>query len=341
MSSQHPQTVENTKMPHDRQTILVTGCSGFIANRVASQLLESGHHVVGIDNMNDYYDVSLKRHRLAKIEHHENFSFYQHDIEDIGFLNSVFAKHGLDAVLNLAARAGVRFSMENPTVYMTTNAMGNLNLLECMRKNDVKKYVLASTSSLYAGQSMPFVESLAVNTPISPYAASKKSAEVMAYSHHYLYGVDVSIVRYFTVYGPASRPDMGIFRFIKWIDQGIPIQLFGDGRQARDFTYVDDIARGTISAMRPVGYEIINLGGGKRPVSLLSIIEMLETLLGKKASIAKAPFHKADMKETWADIGKAKRMLEWEPRVELEQGLRQCVDWYLSNKPWSSSVRVN
>ena len=180
-------------------------------------------------------------------------------------LDALFEAHKFASVLNLAARAGVRYSMENPHVYMTTNANGTLNLLEAMRRKEISKMVLASTSSLYAGQEMPFVETLPVNTPISPYAASKKAAEVMAYSYHNLYGLDISVVRYFTVFGPCGRPDMSIFRFIEWVEKGLPIELFGDGEQSRDFSYVDDIARGTIAAQKEVGYEIINLGGGNNP----------------------------------------------------------------------------
>lgn len=290
--------------------------------------------------MNDYYDVSLKEHRLDKLKSCERFEFHQIDLESRGSVKKIMDNHDFDAVVNLAARAGVRYSMVNPTVYMTTNAMASLYLLEEMQERGIKKYVLASTSSLYAGQQMPFVESLAVNTPISSYAASKKSAEVMAYSHHFLYGIDVSAVRYFTVYGPAGRPDMCIFRFIKWIDEGTPIELFGDGTQSRDFTFVDDIARGTIAALRPLGYEIINLGGGQQPVSLNNVIEKLESLLGKKAKITNLPFHKADVKETWADISKAKSMLDWEPTISLDEGLEQCVKWYRDNQPWASSIKL-
>lgn len=320
------------------QTYLVTGCAGFIANRVAHMLLDAGHQVVGVDNLNDYYDVSLKTHRLEKLQSYDSFEFRHMDLEDVGAVKQVFDDHPFDAVINLAARAGVRYSMVNPTVYMTTNAMANLFLLEEMQQRGIKKYVLASTSSLYAGQEMPFVETLAVNTPISSYAASKKSAEVMAYSHHSLYDVDVSVVRYFTVYGPAGRPDMCIFRFIKWIDEGTPIELFGDGTQSRDFTFVDDIARGTILALKPVGYEIINLGGGNQPVSLISIIEKLESLLGKKAIIENKPFHKADIKTTWADISKADQLLGWSPQVSLDDGLAQCVQWHRNHLPWSAEI---
>ncbi|WP_182864996.1 NAD-dependent epimerase/dehydratase family protein [Rhodopirellula sp. JC639] len=320
-------------------TYFVTGCAGFIANRVAGLLLEAGHRVVGVDNVNDYYDTSLKEHRLEQLRS-DRFTFHRVDIEDQNALAELFDADQFDAVFNLAARAGVRYSMENPHIYLTTNSLGSLNLLHQMRRTGVKKYVLASTSSLYAGQPMPFNESLPVNTPISPYAASKKGAEVMAYSHHHLYQIDVSICRYFTVYGPAGRPDMSIFRFIRWIDDGVPIQLFGDGEQSRDFTYVDDIARGTILAAKPVGYEIINLGGGGTPVSLNTLIGMLEDRLGKKAVIEHLPFHQADMMTTSADITKAGELLGWKPQISLEQGLDESVRWYQSNKPWSKEIAL-
>lgn len=311
--------------------VLVTGVAGFIANETARQLLEAGVEVVGLDNMNDYYDVRLKEFRLNQLSKYKNFTFVKADIENKQSLKPIFENHKFDVVFNLAARAGVRYSMENPEIYMTTNAMGTINLMDLMRDFKVKKLVLASTSSLYAGQKMPFTETLAVNTPISPYAASKKAAEVMAYSYHYLYGLDVSIVRYFTVYGPAGRPDMSIFRFVRWIKEGKPLELFGDGTQARDFTYVDDIARGTIAAAKEVGYEIINLGGGQNPVSLQTIISALEKFIGKKAIIQNFEFHKADIKETWADISKAKSLLGWEPRISVEEGLRRTVKGFEEN----------
>ncbi|WP_029522742.1 SDR family NAD(P)-dependent oxidoreductase [Persephonella sp. KM09-Lau-8] len=322
------------------QTILVTGAAGFIGWRTARFLLESGFKVVGIDNMNNYYDVRLKEWRKKDLEKYENFRFFEVDIENLGALRVLFDNFDFDAVLNLAARAGVRYSMENPHVYLQTNAQGTLNLLEMMKEKGIKKMVLASTSSLYAGQPMPFKETLPVNTPISPYAASKKAAEVMAYTYHHLYDMDITVVRYFTVYGPAGRPDMSIFRFIKWIDEGTPIKLFGDGSQARDFTYVDDIAKGTILAMKPLGYEIINLGGGKNPISLKTIIEKIENLLGKKAKIEYKPFHKADMKETWADIEKAEQLLGWKPEIDIDEGLKRTVEWYLENKDWLKDIRL-
>lgn len=319
--------------------VLVTGAAGFIASQVCEKLLNAGVEVIGIDNINDYYDIRLKHYRIDKLKKHKKFTFEKMDIEDLGAIQNLFKKHSFKVVYNLAARAGVRGSVENPHVYMTTNAMGALNLLEQI-KDGKTKYILASTSSLYAGQKMPFNEELAVNTPISPYAASKKAAEVMAYSYHFLYGIDVSVVRYFTVYGPAGRPDMSIFRFIKWIDKGEKIELFGDGGQSRDFTYVEDIAEGTIKASRKVGYEIINLGGGQKPISMNTIIQKIEENLGKKAMINQKDFHKADLKETWADISKAKRLLDWEPQVILDEGLARTIQWYRDNRELAIDIQL-
>jgi UDP-glucuronate 4-epimerase len=321
-------------------TYLVTGVAGFIASKTAEFLLSEGHTVVGVDNMNDYYDVRLKEHRLENLQSQPNFIFHQLDIESQADLDDLFKQHIFNGVLNLAARAGVRYSLENPHVYMTTNAMGTLNLIECMRHHDVEKMVLASTSSLYAGQQMPFTEKLPVNTPISPYAASKKAAEVMCYSYHNLFQLDISVVRYFTVFGPCGRPDMSIFRFIKWIAEETPIELFGDGSQSRDFTFVDDIAKGSIAALKPIGYEIFNLGGGNNPISLNQIIQWIEESLGKKAIIENQPFHKADMKSTWADISKAESMLEWKPEIDIKEGVLKCVEWYQQNHSWLKDIKL-
>ena len=320
---------------------LVTGSAGFIGAKTTEMLLEAGHRVTGIDNMNDYYDVSIKEYRLEILKKHPDFSFHPVDIENLSDLSPLFASQSFDAVFNLAARAGVRYSMENPFVYMSTNATGTLNLLEMCRQHDIKKFLLASTSSLYAGQKMPFQEDLPVNTPISPYAASKKAAEVMAYTYHYLYGIDVSVVRYFTVFGPAGRPDMSVFRFIKWVDESTPIKMFGDGSQSRDWTYVDDIARGTIAAgTRNLGYEIINLGGGNNPKTLNHVLKIIEEGVGKKAIIDHKPFHVADMKETWADISKAKKLLDWEPKISPEEGIARTVNWHMEHKDFLQNIQV-
>lgn len=329
------------------KTVLVTGTAGFIAHRVTCQLLEQGVSVVGIDNLNDAYDIRIKQHRLADLTGRDGFTFYEGDIENLYDLQPVFDGRDFDAVFNLAARAGVRYSIENPQVYMQSNALGALNLLELMRQSDSRKLVLASTSSLYAGQPMPFHEDLPAERPLSPYAASKRAAEVLTYTYHHLYGIDVSILRYFTVYGPAGRPDMAPFRFIKWIHQGTPITVFGDGSQTRDFTYVDDIARGTILAARPMGsgtdapgHEIINLGGGKTPISLLDFIAKIEDRLGKKAEIVWKPMSASEMQDTAADISKAKTVLGWEPETDLDAGLDATVAWYLENVEWAGEVRL-
>lgn len=346
-------------------TYLVTGAAGFIASKVCEQLLASGHSVVGIDNLNDYYDVRLKDYRLARLldrarqplssnpktsiyanhggvlaNDSGRFVFRTADIENLATLEALFSAFKFDAVFNLAARAGVRASMANPYVFLSTNTEGTLNILECQRKYGVKKQVLASTSSLYAGCKMPFTEDLPVNSPLSPYAAAKKAAELMAHSYHKLYGLDISVVRYFTVFGPAGRPDMSIFRFIKWIDEGTPIELFGDGSQSRDFTYVDDIATGTILAAQSLGYEIINLGGGQNPISLQTVIAFIERALGKKALIANKPFHVADIRETWADISKAHRLLHWKPVIAATDGFDRTVDWYQANRSWLAAINV-
>ncbi len=322
------------------ETILLTGCAGFIGWETARQLLESGRSVIGVDNLNDYYDVRLKDYRLDDLKKQKNFTFHKTDIEDITSLDAIFGATRIDAVVNLAARAGVRYSIVNPFVYMTTNANGTLNLLELMRKYNVQKMVLASTSSLYAGQPMPFSEELPVNTPISPYAASKKAAEVMAYSYHHLFGIDVSVLRYFTVYGPAGRPDMSIFRFVRWIDEGSELVLYGDGSQSRDFTYVSDIAVGTIKALAPVGFEVINLGNS-HPHPLSDVIALIEAYTEKKANIKRMAFQSTDMMATWADNGKAKRLLGWEPAVPLDKGLETTVQWYLRNREWARTLEID
>ena len=297
-------------------------------------LLDQGHLVTGIDNLNDQYDSRLKTWRLAQLQPRQGFTFHKCDIKDGPAMERLFGASAFDAVINLAARGGVRASQENPQVYLGTNAVGNLNVLECMRRHGARKYVLSSTSSLYAGQDMPFRESLPVNEPISPYAASKKAAEAMAFTYHHLYGIDVSVLRYFTIYGPAGRPDMAPLRFVLWIDEDKPITLYGDGSQSRDFTYIDDIAEGTVLALKMVGYEIINLGGGRDPISINGLIGQLENLLGKRAVIDQKPFLKVDMLHTWADIAKARSLLGWEPKTTFEEGARNLVDWYLAQREW-------
>lgn len=313
------------------KNIVVTGCAGFIGWKVAQLLLEMKKKVIGIDNMNDYYDPALKRWRLNSLKGYANFNFYKTDIGNYKKLKRIFAGNRVDAIINLAARAGVRASVEDPWVYLDTNTKGTLNLLECAKDHKVKKFVLASTSSLYASLDMPFRESSKTDTPLAPYSATKKGAEAICYAYHYLYGLDITVVRYFTVYGPAGRPDMSIFKFVKNMDAGKAIPVFGDGNQTRDFTYIEDIADGTIRALKPAGYEIINLGSD-RPVKLNYVIKLLEKHLGKKAKRKVLKRHPADVTATWAHIDKAKKFLGWKPNMPLEQGIENTVNWFLDNK---------
>ena len=319
--------------------ILVTGSAGFIGARVSEMLLKEGYQVTGVDNLNDYYDVNLKLWRLEKLKKNSNFIFYKISVENFNELKTIFQENCPEGVINLAARTGVRYSLENPFIYLSTNSGGNLNLLELCREYEVPKFVLASTSSLYAGQKMPFRENLPVNTPISPYAASKKAAEMMAYTYHYLFGLDVTVLRYFTVYGPAGRPDMAVFRFIKWIIDGMPLEIYGDGFQKRDFTYIDDIARGTIKALKPLGYEIINLGNN-HPHKLSEAIKLMEKYIGEEARFRYKDFHKADMKTTWADIDKAQELLNWQPQVSLEEGIKMTIEWTENNWEWVRKIKI-
>jgi UDP-glucuronate 4-epimerase len=330
--------------------ILLTGIAGFVGWRTAQRLLAAGHSVVGVDNLNDYYDPRLKHWRLRDLgvdlasasvarSAHLPLTVHRLDIEDRSAVDALFAHYApatgqppFDAVINLAARAGVRASIDDPYVYFRTNVDGSVNLLEAMRRHHVPKYVLASTSSLYAGQPIPFREDLPVNTPISPYAASKKGAEVAAYTWHHLYGIDVSILRYFTVYGPAGRPDMSPLRFLHWIDHQLPIQLFGDGSQTRDFTYIDDIADGTVRALQRVGCQTFNLGGGNTPLPINSMIAAFEHHLGKQAIIHHLPFNKADMTETQADNARARSILGWQPHTDPAAGFAATAAWYLTNR---------
>jgi len=319
--------------------ILLTGAAGFIGSKVSEMLLEEGYQVIGVDNLNDYYDIRLKSWRLDHLKQDNHFLFYKIDIEKYEDLKSIFQLNKFDAVINLAARAGIRYSLENPFIYLSTNADGNLNLLELCKEYNIKKFILASTSSLYAGQEVPFREVLPVNTLISPYAASKKAAEVMTYTYHYLHGLDVTILRYFTVYGPAGRPDMAIFRFVKWIMEGVPLEIYGDGSQARDFTYLDDIAEGTVKALKPAGYEIINLGGN-HPYKLSEAISLIEKYTKRKAELKYMEFDKADMKTTWADIDKAQKLLNWQPQVSLEEGIKRTVAWTKDNWDLISKIKL-
>ena len=321
---------------------LVTGTAGFIAFRVAELLLEEGHTVYGVDNLNDAYDVRLKNYRLSRLKQKPKFHFRKLDISKRASIDSIgeWIPDTVEAVINLAARAGVRTSLTDPWVYVDTNMVGTLNLLELCRRDGIKKFVLASTSSLYAEESEPpFKETDDTDHPLQPYAASKKGAEAMAYVYHYLYDIDVTVLRYFTVYGPAGRPDMVMFRFCQWIAEGKPVVINGDGKQSRGFTYLDDIARGTIQALKPVGYEIINLGGHE-VITINHLVGMLEERIGQKAQIIHQEIHPADVHTNQADVTRAAEILGWKPKVNLEDGVTRLVDWYMQERSWASQVET-
>jgi nucleoside-diphosphate-sugar epimerase len=314
---------------------LVTGAAGFIGARVSEALIEQGHTVAGVDNLNDAYDVRMKEYRLRKLQARPGFTFQKLDISDRGSVEKLPA---FEAVINLAARAGVRASVENPWAFVETNIVGTLNMLELCRQKGIKKFILASTSSIYgANAPLPTPESAESDHPLQPYAASKKGAEALCHSYHSLYGIDVSVVRYFTVYGPAGRPDMSMFRFTKWISEGQPIQLYGDGEQSRGFTYVDDIARGTLAALQPFGYEIINLGGHE-VVTMNALIALLEDQIGRQAVIERYPPNLADMLANQADVSKARQLLGWKPQIRLQEGVKHLVDWYRAERDWAKEV---
>ena len=320
--------------------VLVTGAAGFIASRICDFLLDGGDEVTGIDILNDIYDRRLKEYRINRRIGRDGFRFYKTDITDFESLEKLFTENRFDAVINIAGIPGVRLSMKDPWLYLNVNTGGTLNLLECCRRHDVGKFILASTSSIY-GENAPFPtdETAPSDRPLQPYSASKKGAEAECHAYHYLYGLDVTIFRYFTVYGPAGRPDMAIYRFVRWITEGEPILLNGDGNQTRGFTYVDDIARGSILGLKKTGYEIMNLGGHES-ISIIDLIRKLENIIGKKAVIQHNPAVKADMTANLADITKAKTLLGWTPQVELDEGLRRTVDWYLSERQWLKDIRI-
>jgi len=319
---------------------LVTGAAGFIGSRTATMLIEQGHTVVGIDNMNDSYDPRIKEYRLGKLQALKGFEFVRDDISDKGILTrkSAITDRKFDGVINLAARAGVRFSVENPWVFLEANVMGTLNMLEVCRQFGCKKFILASTSSIYGeNPEYPTPETASSSEPMQPYAASKKGAEALAHSYHHLFDIDVTVVRYFTVYGPAGRPDLAIFRFVQWIMEDRPIRINGDGTQSRGFTYVDDIARGTIAALKPLGYEIINLGGHE-VVSINGLVELVEKLTGKKANVQYGPPNLADMFMNQANVTKAREMLGWNPQVNLAEGIGNLIEWYKAERSWAKDI---
>ena len=316
---------------------LVTGAAGFIGARTSELLVKDGHNVVGVDNLNEAYDLRMKEYRLKKLQALEGFHFHRLDISDKSIIENLKGET-FAGVINLAAWAGVRASVKNPWVYVESNVLGTLNMLELCRQTGIPKFIVASTSSIYgADPPYPTPETASSSEPLQPYAASKKGAEAMAHAYHHLYDIDVTVVRFFTVYGPAGRPDLSIFRFVQWISEGQPVRVNGDGEQSRGFTYIDDIARGVISALKPLGFEIINLGGHE-VITINNLIKLIEDVVGKKAIIQYGPPDPADMRSNWADVSKAGELLGWEPQFDMRAGIEKLVEWYNAEREWASKV---
>jgi UDP-glucuronate 4-epimerase len=309
--------------------ILVTGAAGFIGSQLSARLLARGDEVVGLDNLNDYYDVRLKEARLARLQAQRAFRFERVALEDRAGMERVFATGRFDAIVNLAAQAGVRYSLENPRAYIDANVSGFLNILEGARQHGTGHLVYASTSSVYGTNTeMPFHESLRTDTPVSLYAATKKANEVMAHSYFHLFKFPATGLRFFTVYGPWGRPDMALFKFTKGILAGQPIPVFNEGKMVRDFTYVDDIVEGIVRVIdRPQGYRIFNIGNHER-VELMRYIRAIEAALGMEAKLDLLPMQPGDVQATEADTSALEAATGFRPKTPVEEGVRRFVRWY-------------
>ena len=311
-------------------TILVTGAAGFIGSHVCTQLLDKGYRVVGIDNLNDYYAVSIKKKNRDRCMKHPSFVFYHADILDHAILERIFSTEKPARIIHLAARAGVRPSLQNPQLYADVNIRGTLNLLDCARRFGISRFVFGSSSSVYGlNTKVPFSEDDAVLKPASQYSVSKRAGELYCSVYHHLYGLSIACLRFFTVYGPAGRPDMAPYKFTKLISRDEPLEMFGDGSTQRDYTYVSDIVAGVIAAVEhpSLGFEIINLGNSHQ-VSLNTFITITESAVGKKARIIQMSEQQGDVPVTFADIRKARSLLGYEPRVSLEKGMNRFVAWF-------------
>jgi UDP-glucuronate 4-epimerase len=310
---------------------LVTGGAGFIGSHVAAHLLERGDRVVVVDEVNDYYDVRIKRNNLKmlKATYGDRVAIYEGDICDADLMSRVYENEAPNFVCHLAARAGVRPSIQDPYVYIHSNVEGTTRLLDLARANGCEHFVFASSSSVYGGSNKEvFSEDDVVDFPVSPYAATKKACELIAYTYYHLYGLNVAGLRFFTVYGPRGRPDMAPFKFIDRISRGVAVQQFGDGSSSRDYTYIDDIVDGVVRALdRPLGYQVYNLGNGM-PVPLSEFIHVVEECVQKEAKIQVMPEQPGDVPRTCADISKARRLLGYSPKTPFREGIRRTVDWY-------------
>ena len=313
-------------------TILVSGGAGFIGSHLVERLLTEGHRVLCLDNFDPFYDPALKRRNLARAFQNPGFRLIEGDLRDEGLIGRIFQGERIDLVAHLAARAGVRPSVENPGLYAEVNIRGTIHLLEACRRNGVDRFVFASSSSVYGNSSrVPFSEEDPVNTPISPYAATKKAGELICYTYHHLYGIDVACLRYFTVYGPRQRPEMAIHHFTRSIDEGKKISVFGDGSSQRDYTYIDDAIEGTLGALsREHGYQVYNIGESQA-IRLSQLIQAIEEQIGKKAILDHLPEQPGDVKQTYADIRKARENLGYNPTTNIRDGLARFVRWYREN----------
>ena len=315
------------------KTVLVTGAAGFIGSHTAETLLRRGDRVIGLDNLNDYYSPARKRQNIeevrSSVDDPSAFSFVHGDIRDRSLIDRLFGEEQLDGVIHLAAMAGVRASVDDPWLYQDVNLVGTLNLLDAARRFGRPNFVLASTSSAYGRTDrLPFVEDDAADRPLAPYPASKRAAELLAHSYHHLHGLDVTSVRFFTVYGPRGRPDMMAYKVLDSIYSGAEVPLYNRGDMHRDWTFVSDIVSGAVAAVdRPLGYEIINLGRGE-PVLLRDFIRCLEELAGGSARFRDAPMPDADVPYTFADVKKARTLLGYAPKVSVQEGAQRFFDWY-------------
>jgi len=323
------------------KTILVTGAAGFIGSHMAQALLARGDIVIGLDNLNNYYDPARKRANLEEVErstsHVSRFTFVEGDIRDRSLISCLFTKHHFDAIVHLAAMAGVRVSIQDPALYYDVNLNGTLVLLDAavsrlpsaISHSPSANFVFASTSSVYgATRQIPFVETNPCNQPLAPYPASKRAAELLGYTYHHLYGLNFTALRFFTVYGPRGRPDMMAYKVADNIFFDREVPLYNNGQMHRDWTYIDDIVKGVVAAVdRPLGYEIINLGHGE-PVLLADFVRLIEELTGRKAHLVPAPMPEADIPYTYADISKARRLLGYTPTISVQEGVAQFLEWY-------------
>ena len=319
-------------MGNPRQ-FLITGAAGFIGSHLGEALLDKGAMVIGVDNFDPFYAEQIKRNNIQPMLRNRNFRFYEESILHVEKMKKIFRKHRFTHIVHLAAKAGVRPSIQHPVAYQKSNVEGTAKILDLAKEFGVKKITFASSSSVYGNnKKVPFSESDNVDFPISPYAATKKAGELLCYTYHHLYGMDITALRFFTVYGPRQRPEMAIHKFTRLIDRGKPIEVYGYGKPQRDFTYIDDIIQGILKTVDNLnGFEIINLGES-HTIATNELISLIEKALGKKAIRRELPMQPGDVDRTFADISKAKKLLGYQPTTPVEVGIGKFVDWYLKNK---------